>query len=90
MKDPRLELYCEQIETFFFRWKERPGSLSPEDFALVKRWFSEGISLDTVFQGIEAAFESQRSGREAEEVNSLAYCESFVRQALEQRKHDIG
>ncbi|MGH9463989.1 MAG: hypothetical protein ACRD1X_22540 [Vicinamibacteria bacterium] len=90
MKDPELESYCREIEAFFFRWKGRPGSLSPEDFARVKHWFSEGVSLQAVLQGIDNAFESQRSGREGEEVNSLAYCESFVKRASRQRKLEHG
>ncbi len=87
MKDPQLESYCEQIEAFFFRWKERPGLFSPEDFALLKKWFSDGVSLDVVLEAIEAAFQSKQSGQEVEEVNSLSYCEPFVRQAMAPRKH---
>ena len=87
MKDPQLESYCEQIETFFFRWKERPGLFSPEDFVLLKKWFSDGVSLDVVLEAIEAAFQSKQSGQEVEEVNSLSYCEPFVRQAMAHRKH---
>ena len=86
MKDPRLESYCEQIETFFFRWKARPGLLSPEDFALAKKWFEGGVSLDVVLEAIEAAFQSKKDGQEAEEVNSLSYCEPFVRRALAHRR----
>lgn len=87
MKDPQLESYCRRIETFFFQWKGHPGSLSPEDFARVKHWFSEGVSVEAVLQGIDSAFQSLHMGREAEEVNSLAYCESFVQRASKQRKH---
>ena len=90
MRDPALESYCQQIETFFFRWKGRPGSLSPEDFARVKHWYAEGVSLEAVLRGIDDAFHSQLSGREGEEVNSLAYCESFVEGAARQRKLERG
>lgn len=90
MKDPGLERYCQQIESFFFRWKARPGSLSPEDFALVRRWFAEGVSLEAALQGIDEAFRSLRSGREGEEVNSLTFCEPFVERASRQRKLETG
>jgi hypothetical protein len=88
MKDPRLESYCEQIETFFFRWKGRPGFLSPEDFARVKQWFQEGLPVEAVLEGIESAFQTQHTGREGEveEVNSLGFCESFIQQAIERRR----
>ena len=87
MRDPRLESYCRQIETFFFQWKGHPGSLSPEDFARVKHWYAQGVSVEAALQGIDNAFQSLRAGREGEEVNSLAYCESFVQRASQQRKH---
>ena len=90
MKDPGLEAYCERIESFFFRWKARPGSLSPEDFALLRRWYSDGVSLEAAVQGIDDAFRSLRSGREGEEVNSLAFCESFVQHASRQHKLESG
>ena len=90
MKDPELDSYCRQIEAFFFQWKGRPGSLSPEDFARVKHWFSEGISLEAVLHGVDNAFQSLHSGREGEEVNSLTYCESFVQSASQQRKLEGG
>ena len=90
MKDPELESYCRQIEAFFFQWKGRPGSLSPEDFAQVKHWFSKGVSLEAVLQGIDNAFQSLQSGREGEEVNSLTFCESFVQNASQQRKLEGG
>lgn len=83
MKDTELETYCDQIESFFFRWKGRPGNLSPEDFRRVERWFREGIPLNVVLEGISSAFQAQQAGRNAgvEEVNSLGFCESFVLRA---------
>jgi hypothetical protein len=80
MKDPNLLTYCERIEHEFFRLKGRPGTLSPADFARASEWYRSGVSLQTVLEGIADAFENQGAGRdrEAEEVNSLAYCESFV------------
>ncbi len=86
MKDRELETYCDQIESYFFRWKGRPGNLSPEDFRRVERWFREGTSLESVLEGISSAFTAQQAGRNAgiEEVNSLGFCETFVRRAAEQ------
>ena len=88
MKDPHLEAYCDQIECFFFRWKKRPGQLSPQDFQRVTRWYEEGMPLEAVLDGISDAFRAQWGGRNGgvEEVNSLGYCESFVRRTLDRRK----
>lgn len=87
MKDEELEAYCTQIEGHFFRLKHRPGILSPQDFSRVRRWFEEGVSLEAVLDGISEAFRVHHAGRDAEveEVNSLGYCETFVRRAAERR-----
>lgn len=88
MIDVDFEAYCERIEHAFFRLKGRRGTLSPADFGRTREWFDAGIPLDAVLEGVEGAFEAQRAGRdrEAEEVNSLAYCESFVERALVRRR----
>jgi hypothetical protein len=80
MKDPALEDYCAAIESFFFQLKGRPGTLSPADFARVKVWFSEGVTLQAALDGIAEAFRSQSGGRnrDAEEVNGLGFCERFI------------
>jgi hypothetical protein len=80
MRDPALLAYCERIEHEFFRLKGRTGTLSPADFARASAWYRSGIPLAAALSGIAEAFRSHAAGRdrEAEEVNSLAYCESFV------------
>ena len=80
--------YCEHIEHEFFRLKGRRGTLSPADFARTRAWFDSGIHLEAVLDGLEAAFRAQDAGlnREAEEVNGLAFCESFVEKAMTRRR----
>ncbi len=80
MKDPALLTYCERVEHEFFRFKGRPGTLSPGDFARAEGWYRSGIPLEAALAAIERAFQSHAAGRDrgAEEVNSLAYCESFL------------
>ncbi len=88
MKDPAFEDYCERIEREFFRFKGRPGTLSPADFNRALEWFRAGIPLDVVLEAIPDTFQAQKAGRDGgvEEVNSLGYCESFVERALARRK----
>lgn len=88
MRDPKLDAYCDQIEAHFFRWKGRPGVLSPDDFRRVQQWFEEAFHADAVIEGISDAFEAHSAGRDSgsEEINSLGFCESFVRRAVERRK----
>ena len=87
VKDLDFEDYCEQIEREFFRFKGRPGTLSPADFNRALEWFRAGIPLDAVLEAIPDAFQAQDSGRNAgvEEVNTLRYCEPFVERALARR-----
>lgn len=80
--------YCEHIEHEFFRLKGRRGTLSPADFARTRAWFDNGVHLEAVLEGLDAAFSAQSAGRdrEAEEVNSLAFCEPFVEKAVTRRR----
>ena len=88
MIDTDFEAYCERIEHEFFRLKGRSGTLSPADFARTREWFDEGVPLDAVLEGVASAFGAQSGGRsgDAEEVNSLAYCEPYVEQAIARRR----
>lgn len=82
MKDRALLAYCERVEHEFFRHKGRPGTLSPGDFARAEAWYRSGIPLEAALAAIERAFQSHARGRDrdAEEVNSLLYCEGFFRE----------
>ena len=86
--DNDFETYCERIESEFFRFKGRRGTLSPADFARTREWFDAGVPLDAALEGLAGAFQTQSAGRDgdSEEVNSLAYCESFVEQAIARRR----
>lgn len=89
MRDPKLDAYCDRIESHFFRWKGRAGVLSPDDFRRVQSWFDEGLHVEAVTEGISDAFEAHTAGRdsETEEINSLGYCEPYIRRAVERRKN---
>ncbi len=86
--DTEFVTYCEHIEHEFFRLKGQRGTLSPADFARTRAWFESGIHLEAVLEGLDSAFRTQSAGRDrdAEEVNSLAFCESFVEQAMTRRR----
>lgn len=88
MKDPELLKYCERIEHEFFRIKGRPGTLSPSDFARASEWYRSGVPLQEALRAVGEAFRAQAAGREreAEEVNGLAWCESFLSRARRPRR----
>jgi hypothetical protein len=87
MKDEALLAYCERVEHEFFQLKGRPGTLSPADFARAEAWYRSGIPLEAALAAIEQAFQSHARGRDgdAEEVNSLAYCEGFFGEGRRRR-----
>ena len=87
MKDEALLAYCERVEREFVRHKGRPGTLSPGDFARAQEWYRAEVPLEAAIAAIEKAFESHARGRDrdAEEVNSLAYCESFLDTGINRR-----
>jgi hypothetical protein len=53
--------------------------LSPLDWALIESWKNNGVPLQAVLRGIDAAFEKWRSRKsKVQMVNSLAYCSQTV------------
>lgn len=88
MTDPELAAFCDRVEQEFFRLKARPGSLSPADFARARGWYAAGWPLAAVVEGVRVAFRAAAAGRGAgvEEVNSLAFCEPFVEEAVRARR----
>ena len=72
--------YFTEIEEYF--WKKRGSDLlvSPLDWAIMETWRKAGVPLESVFKGIDKAFESYgRSRRGAgKPLKSLAYCTDAV------------
>jgi hypothetical protein len=78
--------YFTEIEEYF--WKKRGSHLlvSPLDWAIMETWQKAGVSLESVFKGIDRSFESYaRSRRGAgKPLKSLAYCTDAVLEAAEE------
>jgi hypothetical protein len=78
--------YFTEIEEYF--WKKRGSHLlvSPLDWAIMEAWQKAGVPLESVFKGIDRAFESHgRSSRGARKpLKSLAYCTDAVLDAAEE------
>ncbi len=72
--------YFTEIEEHFQRARATGlFLLSPLDWALIESWKNEGVPLEAVLRGIDAAFEKWR-GRKSkiQMVNSLAFCAQAV------------
>ena len=79
--------YFTEIEEYF--WKKRGSHLlvSPLDWAIMETWQKAGVPLESVFKGIDRAFESyarSRRGSAGKPLKSLAYCTDAVLEAAEE------
>ena len=69
--------YYRAVEDHFASLRGTPFLFSPKDFALLRRWWREGVPLAAVLAGIAEAWE-RRQRRGADPVSSLAYCRHAV------------
>ncbi len=69
--------YYRAVEDHFAALRGTPFLFSPKDFALLRRWWREGVPLAAVLAGIAEAWERRRE-REEDPVSSLSYCRYAV------------
>jgi hypothetical protein len=78
--------YFSEIEEHFQRRRGTLLLLSTLDWALIESWKEQGIPLQAVLRGIDAAFEShEKRPRQGRKINSLAYCTQAVLEACEEQ-----
>lgn len=81
------EEYFARIEEHFGRRRGGPLVLSPKDWQLVERWYSEGVPVAVVLRGINRAFDRFRhSGPRSDRINSLRYCRQHVEETWEEHR----
>lgn len=62
--------------------------MSPLDWALVETWKDQGVPLEAVLKGIDAAFEKWRAKKsKTQQVNSIAYCAQAVMEAAKRMEN---
>jgi hypothetical protein len=69
--------YYRAVEDHFAALRGTPFLFSPKDFALLRRWWGEGVPLAAVLAGIAEAWERRRE-RDEDPVSSLSYCRHAV------------
>jgi hypothetical protein len=65
--------YYRAVEDHFARLRGTVFLFSPKDFALLRRWWTEGVPLAAVIAGIGEAT-ARKAERDEDPVSSLAYC----------------
>jgi hypothetical protein len=78
--NPQELAYYRAVEDLFARLRGTPFLLTPKDFALLKRWWVEGVPLAAVVAGLGEAFAGRRE-RGEDPVSSLSYCRHAVARA---------
>jgi hypothetical protein len=82
--------YYRAVEDHFAALRGTPFLFSPKDFALLRKWWVEGVPLAAVLAGIGEIWERRRE-READPVSSLSYCRHAVaRQAKRLASARVG
>jgi len=82
--------YYRAVEDHFAALRGTPFLFSPKDFALLRKWWREGVPLAGVLAGIGEIWERRRE-READPVSSLSYCRHAVaRQAKRLASARVG
>ncbi len=69
--------YYRTIEDHFAALRGTPFLLSPKDFALLRRWWQEGVPLAAVLAGLGEVWE-RRLDRDEDPVSSITYCRHAV------------
>lgn len=78
--NPQELAYYRAVEDLFARLRGTPFLLTPKDFALLRRWWVEGVPLAAVVTGLGEVF-ARRRERGEDPVSSLSYCRHAVARA---------
>jgi len=78
--------YFTEIEEYFLKKRGSHLLVSPLDWAIMETWQKAGVPLESVFKGIDKAFESYARSRRGggKPLKSLAYCTDAVLDAAEE------
>lgn len=87
---PEELAYCRAIEDSFARLRGTPFLLSPKDFALIRKWWAQGVPLAAVITGMAEVFERRRVAG-GDPVSSLTFCRhAVVREAKRLAASAVG
>ncbi len=74
---PAEAAYYQAVEDAFARLRGTPFWFSPKDWALLEKWWREGVALGAVLAGVAEVF-ARRRERGDDPVSSLAFCRHAV------------
>lgn len=81
------ETYFQEIEARFALRRGTPFILNAKDWALMKKWYEEGVPLPVVIEAIDAVFEKNETSGRKKVISSLSYCRHSIKELWEERRN---
>ena len=78
--------YFLEIESHFAAKRATPFILNAKDWALMKKWFDDGIPLSVVIEAIDSVFEKNEASGRRKVISSLSYCRHAVKETWQDRQ----
>ena len=84
---PNSSDYFLEIEAHFAMRRGTPFIFSPKDWALMKKWFEDGIPLPVVIEAIDEVYRKNEESGRKKTISSLSYCRHSVKDLWEERRN---
>ncbi|HSP13712.1 MAG TPA: hypothetical protein VLV78_03045 [Thermoanaerobaculia bacterium] len=78
--------YFLEIESHFAARRGTPFILSAKDWALMKKWFDDGVPLAVVVEAIDSVFDKNETSGRRKVISSLSYCRHAVKEVWQDRQ----
>ena len=85
--DAPPETYFQEIEAHFALRRGTPFILNAKDWALMKKWYEDGVPLAVVIEAIDAVFERNEASGRKKVISSLSYCRHSIKELWDERRN---
>jgi len=85
--DAPPETYFQEIEAHFALRRGTPFILNAKDWALMKKWYDDGVPLPIVIEAIDTVFEKNEASGRKKVISSLSYCRHSIKELWQDRQN---
>jgi len=85
--DTPPETYFQEIEAHFALRRGTPFILNAKDWALMKKWYDDGVPLPVVIEAIDTVFEKNEASGRRKVISSLSYCRHSIKELWQDRQN---
>ncbi|HEV7487288.1 MAG TPA: hypothetical protein VGQ65_16560 [Thermoanaerobaculia bacterium] len=85
--DTPPETYFQEIEAHFALRRGTPFILNAKDWALMKKWYDDGVPLPIVIEAIDTVFERNEVSGRKKVISSLSYCRHSIKELWNDRQN---